>query len=93
MKTEEEVQEYMKTMYGVPEHLRHGLAMYLLNYVMPGHFLMAVLENDLLEAFKRGDRESREGLGDIVHWLYNYAVGISWGSKDLVRAWLHKREE
>lgn len=72
----------------VPEHLREGLARYLDEHVQPGQFLVAVLSNDLREAFARADTSSRAGLFDLVKYLYNHAPGGAWGGKRQVEYWL-----
>jgi hypothetical protein len=72
----------------VPEHLRDGLAMYLNEHLPTGHFLTAVLSNDLAEAFGRADLESRAGLFDLVSYLHNFAPRPAWGSKRQVELWL-----
>lgn len=72
----------------VPEHLRDGLLRYLDLHIRPGHFLTAVLENDLREAMGRADIGSRAGLFDLVGYLYNKAPGGAWGSKQAVKLWL-----
>jgi hypothetical protein len=72
----------------VPEGLRDGLRMYLDEHVRVGHFLTAVLSNDLAEAFARADLNSRVGLFDIVSYLHNYAPAPAWGGKRQVELWL-----
>jgi hypothetical protein len=39
--------------------------------VNPGHFVSAVLANDLYQAVKYADEESRENLSTFVLWVYN----------------------
>jgi len=75
----------------IPERLHHGLRNYLLHHVPCGHFLTAVLENDLKEACARGDDECMWLLPVIVAYLYNEAPCGSWGSKANVNAWLAAR--
>ena len=57
-----------------------------------GHFLRAVLSNDLAEAVARGDEENLEALVVYVRWLYNYAPADCWGSPKKVSAWLAHKE-
>jgi hypothetical protein len=76
---------------GVPEHLHGGLVRYLVHRLQPGHFLTAVLENDLREAMGRADEQSRAGLFQIVKFLYNDAPSICWGSPERVQQWLAER--
>lgn len=80
----------LKAMFdaGVPAHLRGGLMRYLLYRIPPGHFLLAVLSNDLKEAMGRADVDSRAGLFNIVSFLYNNAPSSCWGNPDKVHEWL-----
>ena len=72
---------------GVPDRLVDGLALYIVEGIRPGHFLTAVLENDLTEAISRGDDDSRAGLVALVTFLYNYAPASCWGSPARVEGW------
>ncbi len=54
----------------------------------PGHFLGAVLTNDLKEAVTRADEGNLATLPAIVGYLYNKAPAHCWGSEDRVKAWL-----
>lgn len=76
----------------VPEHLRDGLARYLVHFIRPGDFLTAVLSNDLKEAVNRSDEESRRGLVNLVQFLMWDVPGTCWGSPDRVAAWLANLE-
>lgn len=89
------MQEHLETHYlkalnacRVPDHLQGGLVRYLVYRIPPGHFLIAVLENDLREAMGRADEESRAGLFALVSFLYSYAPMSAWGSPELVESWL-----
>ncbi len=83
--------EYFSAMQsaGVPEHLQGGLMRYLVHRIPPGHFLTAVLSNDLKEAMGRADEASRAGLYQIVSFLYNDAPAPCWGTPGKVWAWLN----
>lgn len=76
---------------GVPEHLHDGLIRYLVHHIQPGHFLTAVLQNDLREACAHGDVASIEGLQSLITFLYNGAPGAAWGSDAAVQRWLSAR--
>lgn len=52
-----------------------------------GHFLTAVLSNDLLGAVSHGDQDNRDGLVHIVSYLYNRCPGACWGSPEKVKEW------
>lgn len=77
----------------VPEHCREGLLNYLRYGLPPGHFLMAVLANDLTEACGRADDSNRVALADYISVLYNHAPSESWGSREKVRAWIDQGME
>jgi hypothetical protein len=71
-----------------PEKFRGGLKRYLENAIMPGHFLGAVLENDLIDAFRRADNESWQLMSELLKFLENEIPAHSWGSPERVRAYI-----
>jgi hypothetical protein len=72
----------------LPRDLRAGLLRYVTNGVRPGHFLCAVLDNDLTEAVGHADSEERLAqLKAVVSWLFNYTPSTCWGSKAKRLAW------
>jgi hypothetical protein len=79
--------------YGVPEHMQGGLVRYFNDRIDPGHFLTAVLENNLMKAFDRADLGNRKALYSYVVWLYNQAPMGSYGSPEKVKAWLEGEGE
>ena len=72
----------------IPEHMREGLAHYIMYGLRPGHFLQAVLENDLKEAVARADGHNAAALAGYVRFLYNGAPIMCWGTEELVNAWV-----
>lgn len=58
---------------------KHGLE--------PGSFVMAVLENNLIEAVSRGDRFNLMALLEICAYVYNEMPVDSYGSPSIVREW------
>lgn len=72
----------------VPEYLHDGVIEYLVSRRPTGHFLKAVLSNDLREAIARADVENRVHLYELVLFLHNYAPAPAWGSPSAVDAWL-----
>lgn len=75
---------------GLPEHMRHGMQTYIEAHEEPGGFLMAVLENDFMEACGRADEENLMRLHDYAIFLYNKVPATCWGSKEKVKAWLER---
>lgn len=58
-----------------------------------GHFLMAVVENNLSEAFCRADSRNTQHMKEWIELLYNYAPSTCWGSKEKVDAWLKEAKD
>lgn len=52
-----------------------------------GHFVTAVLSNDLTEAVNRADDECQKCLHTIILYLYNRCPGECWGSKKKMEDW------
>jgi hypothetical protein len=64
---------------------------YVDDRVKPGGFLMAVLSNDLCEAFSRADDDNAKAMHEIVRYIYNEIPSSAWGSPEKVYAWLHPK--
>jgi len=75
----------------LPGSLQNGMKRYIEEGVIPGHFLRAVLENNLSESFARADDMNRLHMYDIVSWMYNEAPIDCWGSEKKVKAWIEMR--
>ena len=75
---------------GLPKHMQRAVVFYVLYRLRPGHFLTAVLSNDLVEAIGRGDDTNCALLREWVRLFYNCEVipGNCWGSKQHVLDWL-----
>jgi hypothetical protein len=74
----------------IPEHLKESLHGYARYKVPTGGFLRAVLANDLVGAFSKGDKESLAALKDIASYVYNELPSDCWGSYKIVNEWLEK---
>lgn len=74
----------------VPEHVKPGLLKYILYGCSVGHFLTAVLGNDLKGAVGHADEENTKRLPQIVRFLYTYAPHVCWGSVERVVQWKEK---
>lgn len=74
----------------LPQYMREGLLAYLRTGRPPGHFLLAVLSNDLAEACARADEENRRALYDYIFVLVNTAPSAAWGSPERVAAWVEQ---
>jgi len=71
----------------LPTGLQDGMQRYIENGSSTGHFLTAVLSNDLFGAVSRADDKNIKLLPEIVRWLYNEAPGSCWGDVKKVQAW------
>lgn len=72
---------------GLPEHMHEGLLAYILVGRPVGHFLTAVLSNDLAEAVNRGDEKNQAALPNYIKFL-NYAPIGCWHSEAHVEQWM-----
>jgi len=75
-----------------PLHILEAIADYAANRTVHGHFVSAVLENDLSEAVFRADKDSLRGLADIVRYVHWEIPNNSHGSRQKVTAWLNEEE-
>lgn len=58
----------------------------------PGHFLSAVISNDLRAACERADLQNRSLLFAYVQWFYCYAPAVCWGSVHNMQTWMASRQ-
>jgi hypothetical protein len=75
-----------------PIHIRETIRLYVERRCEPGHFMTAVLENNLKEACARADEINKYQLFDIVQFLYWEVPSICWGSPESVHEWLCRKE-
>jgi hypothetical protein len=75
---------------GVPDHTACVLDEYISKNVEVGGFLKHVLSNDLMGAFGAADSTNMLHMKEIVSFLYNYAPGDCWGSKESYTNWIKK---
>jgi hypothetical protein len=73
--------------YMIPIRMYPGIIKWIQDGVKPGHFLMAIVENDLKESINRADDENVIRLQAYIKFLYNCAPGGCWGSKEKVEEW------
>ena len=71
------------TLYGLIGHVCYGHSI--------GHFLTAVLTNDLVGAINRADKENLAALRQIVQFVYNELPSPCWGSLTAINEW-HKKQ-
>ena len=80
----------MKLEAEIPCHTLTSIGRWVTHGVPGGHFLTAVLTNDLKEAVGRADLDNRRALCDIVTYLYNYVPVGCWGSPQKTKEWKEK---
>ncbi len=75
----------------LPENLSEGLQGYIEQGIPPGHFLQAILKNNLVEACARADIPNQRRIYDVVFFLHNYAPSACWGSTEKYESWIRER--
>jgi hypothetical protein len=77
--------------YNIPAPTMAALLRYVNKGYMPGHFLTAVLTNDLFGAVGRADVDNIVALPEIVKFVYNEVPSNAWGSKETVQEYSNIR--
>lgn len=86
--------EYDRVDYGgLPAGLREGMRLWIEQGLLPGHFLQAVLRNDLADAIVRADEENLKRLPEIVRWLHNEAPTRCHGEPMTVTRWWREKRQ
>ena len=71
----------------LPEAMQHGFGTWVFfGQNIGGHFMNAIIENDLVEAYSRADEMNTAIMAVYARWLYNDAPGGSWRKENL-KAW------
>lgn len=76
----------------LPEHMQEAMQLYMERGILPGSFLTAVLENNLMEACGRADDINRGALFTYCSFLYNDVDLRSYGSPEKVKAWSESKQ-
>ena len=74
----------------LPEHMQAGARLWIEQGIYPGGFMLAVMENDLVEAVGRADETNRERLPDFVSFFYNEAPRACWRTRENIEAWAER---
>jgi hypothetical protein len=72
----------------IPEHIYESLVAYAKERRPTGHFLKAVLSNDLYEAVNRADHSCMRELRIIIICVTNSLPKDSYGSEEKYKAWI-----
>ena len=79
--------EGLKVLTAIPTRMFGPVLRYVVQGIKPGHFLSAVITNDLREV-ARADDENQEALGSWVRLFHNFTPAACWGSEDRLDAWV-----
>lgn len=71
----------------LPIFIKNSIDEWVEHRIKPGHFTIAVLENNLMETINRADDESMIHLRDIVRYLINNCPTECWGNSEIVNNW------
>ncbi len=72
----------------IPEHTLHAIQAYVELRQAGGHFLNALLSNDLRAAVTHADRQHRQCLCALTVLLCNRVPAHCWGCPQTVESWL-----
>ncbi len=75
------------TYTSIPDGVREALDNWAQRGLPPGHFVTAVLSNNLSDAVGRADHMSMAALPTIVSYVYNEMPSTCWGSIEKMQAW------
>lgn len=74
-----------RTLQTIKEYIEHGYE--------PGHFVRAILENDLKMAFASADAHNTHAMKSIVMYCYNMIPERCWGSREIVDNWIINKQK
>ena len=72
----------------IPERMMPAIERYVKERVTPGHFLQAVISNDLRLACANADEENLRNLPAYIAYLYNETPLRCWGSREKMLYWI-----
>lgn len=84
---------YVFNEYHIPERMMDGIERYIEHGIGPGHFLTAVIQNDLTEAVNRADEENMRNLPAYVAYFWNNAPADCWGTPEKMKAWMEAKRK
>ena len=72
---------------------REGLELYVRDGIIPGHFLQALICNNLTMAVLRADSWNLGNIPAYVNFLYNDCPAPCWGSEEKMYGWSQSRRD
>lgn len=76
---------------GIPEHMREGIVEYIMTGRPVGHFLTAIIENDLFCAAAHADVDNRWLLANYAQFFYAHAPVACYGEAHKRDLWIRHR--
>ena len=76
----------------IPLRMQEALRRYVVQGILPGNFLQAVITNNLRGAVGYADEENLPLLKVYVQWFYNVAPSSCSGSIEIMRNWSAERQ-
>lgn len=77
----------------IPQNIKSAIDEYVDHGHSVGHFLKAVLSNDLFSAVVRADADSLLALHEICIYILNYTPAPCWGSNKIINDWIKLHKE
>jgi hypothetical protein len=74
----------------IPDRMHDSVIAWAVDYIRPGNFLMAVLQNDLVKSVGYADEGNAAALRSWATFVYNELPHGCWGSEDKCEAWIKK---
>lgn len=72
----------------IPPHMADTARLYIERGIAGGGFFTALVENDLMGAFRKADDINTAAMRDWCAFLYNEAPSVCFGSPEKVRDWI-----
>jgi len=73
--------------YTLPPYMKDGVILWVTRGIDPGSFLMAVLENDFVNAVFKADHNNLAKLKEWAHFVYWHLPAPCHGSIERVKVW------
>ena len=77
----------------IPDYMMGGVKRYVEKGITPGHFLTAVICNDLSEAVSRAIGDNVKNIAAYMGYFHNEAPMGCWGSKKKMDNWIKEHRE
>lgn len=74
----------------IPLYMHDAIIAWAVDYIRPGGFLMAVLQNNLVQAVNLSDQDNASALRSYATFVYNELPSECWGSSEQCESWIGK---